>query len=107
MEVLVFKVFNRYFSIPERSFIVVYVCLWLVFLKICGIIYLFLYLLSFLASAVKLLVIPFLFYVVLLGECLYFWSVYLILVFLLFLIERCSVSVGIAWAVRLGVGAIS
>jgi hypothetical protein len=56
---------------------------------------------------VKLLVIPWVFSVVLIGACLCFRLVYLILVFLLFLIERCFVSVVIAWAARLGVGAIS
>jgi hypothetical protein len=59
---------------------------------------------------VKLLVIPCFFSVVLLGACLCFWFVYLFLVFLLFIIERCSISVVIARAARavhLGVGAIS
>jgi hypothetical protein len=61
-------------------------------------------------SVVKLLVIPCLFSVVLLGACLCFWFVYLCLVFLIFIIERCSISVVLARAARaarLGVGVIS
>jgi hypothetical protein len=61
-------------------------------------------------SVVKLLAISCFFYVVLLGAGACFLFVYLFLVFLLFIIERCSVSVVIAraaWAVHLEVGAIS